>query len=102
MVVPLRETPGERKDRLIRMCNGCGRCREVCPMVSGGCDPLLVMTGKEGGHPEYCIGCGRCSINCPVTEPEYVMMYLKGEYEDTLRFKGSTFKSRRPIDRYGQ
>lgn len=64
---------------LMAKCVACGLCTDACPShAHGGCDPFLVMTGKDG-NVLSCIGCGKCTDVCPTTDPKEVMMHRKSE-----------------------
>ncbi len=44
------------------LCNGCGRCEEVCPHgVFAIADRKAVIARRES-----CMECGACRMNCPV------------------------------------
>jgi len=42
------------------LCNGCGRCAEVCEFHA-----IVVLGGKPLVFPELCHGCGSCTLECP-------------------------------------
>jgi NAD-dependent dihydropyrimidine dehydrogenase PreA subunit len=43
------------------LCNGCGRCEEVCPhAVFAIVDRKAVIAARDG-----CMECGACRMNCP-------------------------------------
>jgi MinD superfamily P-loop ATPase len=42
------------------LCNGCGRCAEVCQY-----NAILVISGKPLIFPQLCHGCGSCTLICP-------------------------------------
>ena len=47
-----------------KLCVGCGKCVEVCPMK--------VMVQKDGGVVSKCIACGICVKACPMEILEIV------------------------------
>ena len=47
-----------------KLCNGCGKCAEVCP--------TKVMVVNEGGPTSKCIACGICVKACPMEVLEIV------------------------------
>ncbi len=64
---------------LMAKCVECGLCTDACPSHRyGGCDPFLVMTGRDGRVID-CIGCGKCTEVCPTTDPKEVMQHRKAE-----------------------
>jgi len=44
------------------LCNGCGRCEEVCPLA------VFSLSGRKAAITarERCMECGACRMNCPV------------------------------------
>jgi MinD superfamily P-loop ATPase len=44
----------------IRLCDGCGKCSEICRFSA-----IIVISGKVLIFPELCKGCGGCSLVCP-------------------------------------
>ncbi len=42
------------------LCNGCGRCAEVCQYHA-----IVVVGGQTLVFPEMCHGCGSCTLECP-------------------------------------
>ncbi len=79
-VIPPMNVNAQKITDLMARCIECGLCSDACPShAHGGCDPFLVMTGKEGGKVRDCIGCGACTEVCPTTDPKQVMMYRKSE-----------------------
>jgi len=58
------------------LCNGCGRCAEVCQFHA-----IVVLGGQTLVFPEMCHGCGSCTLVCPenaITEIPQVLGALKG------------------------
>ena len=47
-----------------KLCNGCGKCAEVCPMK--------VMVVNENGPTSKCIACGICVKACPMEVLEII------------------------------
>lgn len=48
------------------LCNGCGRCEEVCPHA------VLSIVNRKAviAKRENCMECGACRMNCPVNAIE--------------------------------
>lgn len=42
-----------------KLCNGCGICKEICPV-----DGVRIIDGKAVAN-EQCIACGTCVSSCP-------------------------------------
>ena len=44
------------------ICNGCGRCQDVCPHA------VLTVANRKAmvAHRGNCMQCGACRMNCPV------------------------------------
>jgi NAD-dependent dihydropyrimidine dehydrogenase PreA subunit len=45
-----------------RLCNGCGRCEEVCPHA------VFAIADRKAhiARRDACMECGACRLNCPV------------------------------------
>ena len=67
------------------LCDGCGRCAEVCQFHA-----IVVLGGKPLVFPELCHGCGSCSLECPenaITEtPEKLGILEAGNTPDGINF----------------
>lgn len=44
------------------LCNGCGRCVEVCPHAVFSVDARKAVIARRGD----CMECGACRMNCPL------------------------------------
>lgn len=48
------------------LCNGCGRCEEVCPHAVFSVINRMAVISNRGN----CMQCGACRMNCPVAAIE--------------------------------
>ncbi|MEA3334943.1 MAG: ATP-binding protein [Chloroflexota bacterium] len=58
------------------LCNGCGKCAEVCQFHA-----IVVLGGQTLVFPELCHGCGSCTLVCPekaITEVPRTLGILEG------------------------
>lgn len=67
------------------LCNGCGRCAEVCQFHA-----IVVLGAKTLVFPELCHGCGSCALECPenaITEiPKSLGVLEKGPANGGINF----------------
>jgi MinD superfamily P-loop ATPase len=67
------------------LCNGCGRCAEVCEFHA-----IVVLAGKPLVFSELCHGCGSCTLECPekaISEiPQPLGILEKGLANAQIRF----------------
>ena len=62
------------------LCNGCGRCAEVCQYHA-----IVVLGEKTLVFPEMCHGCGSCTLVCPekaISEVPETLGILEGDWVD--------------------
>jgi len=62
------------------LCNGCGRCAEVCQYHA-----IVVLGEKTLVFPEMCHGCGSCTLVCPekaISEVPETLGILEGGWVD--------------------
>ncbi len=62
----------------VDLCNGCGRCAEVCQFHA-----IVVLGGQTLVFPEMCHGCGSCAMVCPeeaITEVPRTLGILEGGF----------------------
>ncbi len=67
------------------ICNGCGRCAEVCQFHA-----IVVIGGQTLVFPEMCHGCGSCKLVCPeeaiVEIPNRLGILEGGLSQEGIRF----------------
>jgi MinD superfamily P-loop ATPase len=69
-----------------QLCNGCGRCSEVCEFHA-----IVTLGGKTLVFPELCHGCGSCTLVCPemaIREvPKQIGVLEKGGTKEGINFR---------------
>lgn len=67
------------------LCNGCGRCGEICEFHA-----IATLGGKTLVFPELCHGCGSCTLECPenaITEiPKQIGVLEGGATKENIQF----------------
>ena len=70
------------------LCDGCGKCGEMCRFSA-----IVVISGKVLTFPELCKGCGGCSLVCPhkaIQESPQVVGIVETGQADGMAFVAGT------------